>query len=244
MPSRLCILCLCLTSFQLQAQNHIETLLQHYPQAHQTLFRNLKAKQPIPSYDFDANREPEHALKEGMGGQCNTHARVAALALMKNGVRAEDLRIVSAVNNSALDKLCENRKGLSANHTKDGLSGHVFLLLKSNNQWQLINTTTVPGTPPAKPFAPQELEMTSFHSPEKLEAMMQRGPVQIPEAVTQSLPKNIFGKMTIFHSVRPDQYPSHDFSKRKNLIASGSLNSDICRYGQAIAPERESLLHE
>ncbi len=212
------------------ATNHLSLLSELFPAAHQQLFRNLRDQKMNPSYEFDVGRTPEEALKEGMGGACNTHARTAALTLMKNGVPAEDLRIVSAVNNSSLDALCLGKKAKAAQATRDGLAGHVFLLIKSGAGWYLVNTTTVPKTPPAQKFGPLGLEYAVFISPQALDAQMKAGPVRIPNTATGSLPPSIFGTMTIFSSVRPDRYPLHDFSGRRRLVASGNLASDVCRY--------------
>ncbi len=210
--------------------NSLVLLSEVFPPAHQQLFRNLRDQRMNPSYEFDVGRTPEEALKEGMGGACNTHARTAALTLMKNGVPAEDLRIVSAVNNSSLDALCLGNKGKAAHATRDGLAGHVFLLLRSAENWYLVNTTTVSKTPPAQKFGPMGLEYVAFMSPTNLDAQIKAGPVRIPNAVTRSLPPSVFGTMTIFSSVRPDRYPLHDFSGRRRLVASGTLSSDVCRY--------------
>jgi hypothetical protein len=212
---------------------NIELLAKVFPVTHTKLFRNLKDQKMDNSYEFDVNRTPERALEEGTGGQCNMHARVAALSIMRSGISASNLRIVSAVNNSSLAKLCSGRKGKAANIVNDGLSGHVFLLLKSGKAWYLVNTTTVPGTPPAKPFGQFGLEYIPFMSAHELEEKMRAGPVALPDEVKATLPPTIFGNMTIFHSVRPDQYPLHILKKRPNLISSGSLSSDICRYDGA-----------
>ena len=228
-------------SSTVSAQERLEFLAKTFPASYKTLFRNVTSNELNPSYEFDAQREPEQALEEGLGGHCNTHARVAAYTLMKNGVPAKDLRIVSSISDRSLDALCKGRKDSAATAGRDGLSGHVFLLMRSEKQWYLVNTTTVPGTPPAKPFGKLGLEFTPFVGPEELEREMKKGPVPLPTAVTQSLPP-VFGPMTIFHAIRPDKYPVHDFAGRRKLVASGSLESEICRYdGSAAAAMRTSL---
>ncbi|MBP7843833.1 MAG: hypothetical protein KA116_03390 [Proteobacteria bacterium] len=216
--------------------NPLELLSREYPKDQKSLFRNLKAGQALnTSYDFDANREPQIALQEGLGGQCNTHARVAALTLMKNGISPEDIRIVSAINNLSLDKLCLGLKGKSANPTapNDGLGGHVFLLVKSEGKWFLVNTTTIPGTAASSKLGPLGLEYIPYLSPDELGKYMNEGPVLIPSTVTQSMPKEFSGPMTIFSSIQPDKYPLNDFKSRRNFVASGNINSDICKYDGA-----------
>jgi hypothetical protein len=216
--------------------NPIELLSKEYPKDQKSLFRNLKPGQALnTSYDFDANRDPQSALQEGLGGQCNTHARVAALTLLKNGIPPQDIRVVSAINNLSLDKLCLGKKGKSANPTapNDGLGGHVFLLVKSEGKWFLVNTTTIPGTASSSKFGALGLEMTPYLSPEELEKYMEQGPVLIPSTVTQSMPKEFSGPMTIFSSIQPDKYPLNGFKSRRNFVASGNINSDICKYDGA-----------
>jgi hypothetical protein len=221
-----------LLSFTAQANSErLKLLADQYPDFHERLFRNLRDQPLNTSYDFDANRTVGQMLEQGMGGSCNTHALVAAESLMRSGVPAADLRIVSAVDNRSLDALCFRRKQLSALKNDQSLSGHVFLLLRSGAAWYLVNTTTVPGTPPAEPFAHSlNLEFVEFHDPETLAKKMEAGPVSVPPQVTTSLPKEIFGPLSIFHVERPDQYKPHDFEARRRLIASGNLNSDLCRY--------------
>lgn len=213
--------------------NHLELLSKILGPAKVQLFRNLHGQKMKPTYEFDVGRTPEKALEEGVGGACNTQARVAALELMKNGAPAEDLRIVSAVNDSSLDQLCLGKKNAMSSETDDGLAGHVFLLLKSNSNWYLVNTTTVPNAPPDKRFGKLGLEYIQFLSPGALDDKMKAGPVSIPNEVIGTLPSDIFGPMTIFSSVRPDQYPLHDFSGRRRLVASGTLSSAVCRYNGA-----------
>ena len=208
----------------------LQLLSKKFPPLQASLFRNLKDQPMDKSYEFDANRSPEEALKDGLGGQCNMHARVAALALMRNGVPAQNIRIVSAVNNSSLDRLCSGRKGKAAANSSDSLTGHVFLLIKSGSAWYLVNTTTVPGTPPAQSYGRLGLEYTQFMSPNELDARMAEGPTALPNEAKKSLPPEIFGDMTIFSSVRPDKYPLNDFAGRRKLVASGSLTNDKCRY--------------
>ena len=97
----------------------LELLAKVFPPMREQLFRNLKGQRMEVSYAFDVARTPEQALREGKGGQCNMHARVAALSLMKAGIPAGDLRIVSAVNDSSLNKLCSNKKSKPAAKVRD-----------------------------------------------------------------------------------------------------------------------------
>jgi hypothetical protein len=214
---------------------------------YQKLFRNTAGQASNPTYDFDATRSPAEALSAGLGGQCNTIAKAIAYELIQSGIPDGDIRIVSAVNNSSLDRLCRGQRGKAARAAaNDGLSGHVFVLIKSEGTWFLVNSTTIPGSPPAQPFGPLGLELTPFMDPMELDAAMKKGPVQIPKSITETLLPTHFGAMTIFHSSKLSEHPLHNFEARRNLIASGQVDSTPCRYDGApdtsVTPSRSHPL--
>jgi len=224
------ILCATLSCQSFASTERQELLARLMPQAHQRLFRNLRGRPMNPTYEFDVLRSPEQALEEGLGGHCNTHARVAAYTLMQHGVPAEDLRIVSAVNDSSYDSLCYGLAGRSARWSNDGMSGHVLLLMRDGAQWFLINTTTIPGTPPGNSYGDERgLEVVPFVDAAHLESAVSTTAIAIPGDALRSLPP-FFSSMTIFQVLRPDAFVTHDFEQRRNLIASGQMDSDVCRY--------------
>jgi hypothetical protein len=141
-----------------------------------------------------------------------------------------------------------------------GASGHVFVMLRMNpndeKSWSVINTTSDPLSSPMNAGAhraelkaflegiahgyPQDMgllkkmdssdiEMTQWTdfplSPEKLETEMKFKPINIPDQISNGM-----SKMTIISVNTLDNYPRHTFSQRLNWIASGSIESGICRY--------------
>lgn len=97
------------------------------------------------TYDLDSNRTPEEMLNQRIGGSCGTEARVFAYLLEKLGVPSRDLRIVSAVCTEEYVKMCPLGHGSKLNKNyHGGASGHVFVLLRDDQIWRLINTTFSP----------------------------------------------------------------------------------------------------
>jgi hypothetical protein len=106
-------------------------------------------------YELDSLRTTEEILGYRCGGHCSAHARSFARLLEESGVAGERIRLVSAVNDEDLKKICPGKKGQSRNaHYEGGASGHVFVLLQLQSgveaSWTLINTTQDPIRPDFK----------------------------------------------------------------------------------------------
>jgi hypothetical protein len=98
---------------------------------------------------------------------------------------------------------------------------------------------------------PSDIEMTQWKdfpfSPDSLEQKMKTAPVQIPLSIvgdtpSEEPPKNErgphdpfvhFHQMTIFSVNSLDDYPHHGFKQRLNFAASGSIESNVCRYSSS-----------
>ena len=220
-------------------------------------------------YEMDSLRTTEEILGYRCGGYCSSHARSFARLLEESGVSGKQIRIVSAVNDEDLKKICPGKKG----HARDakyngGASGHVFVMVQlkpgDEKSWTLINTTHDPIRPDQSgkyrgvhgeelsellkkpnneshkfPLAKDllekldasDVEMSSWpefsFDPTKLKNRLKEKPVSIPEAIIKSGP---FKPMTIFSVESPRTYLRHTFKERLNLIASGKVNHQSCRY--------------
>ena len=100
-------------------------------------------------YELDALRTTEQILKYRCGGHCSAHARSFASLLEASGVSRDRIRIVSAVNNDDLKKICPGKRGEARNaNYRGGASGHVFVMVQlkpgDDKSWSLINTTQDP----------------------------------------------------------------------------------------------------
>jgi hypothetical protein len=106
-------------------------------------------------YELDALRTTEQILRYRCGGHCSAHARSFASLLDASGVSRDRIRIVSAVNNDDLKKICPGRRGRARNaNYRGGASGHVFVMVQlkpgDDKSWSLINTTQDPFRPDRK----------------------------------------------------------------------------------------------
>ena len=75
--------------------------------------------------------------------------------LEASGVSRDRIRIVSAVNNEDLKKICPGKRGQARNaNYRGGASGHVFVMVQlkpgDDKSWSLINTTQDPFRPDRK----------------------------------------------------------------------------------------------
>ena len=221
-------------------------LRENFSKYHSELFRKCGSPDKLPvltDYTSDAKRTADEALKSGQGGMCGVHALVAAKILRDHGVPESDMRIISTVQGNQLDYLCKDRGGKEWDRQKprSHLSGHQFLLIKTKTvpveTWQLINTTTVPGTRVKKPDGQietvKELEAITFISPEEIEKKLKSGPIKIPSDVVNSIPpEHLTDGFYIHHQVEPLKYPHHSeqYPTQGNLIASGDPSNSVCRW--------------
>jgi|GEM_PF-3979329 len=103
-------------------------------------------------YEMDSLRTTEEILGYRCGGHCSSHARSFARLLEESGVNGNRIRIVSAVNDEDLKKICPGKKGQARDAKYNGgASGHVFVMVQlkpgDEKSWTLINTTHDPIRP-------------------------------------------------------------------------------------------------
>jgi len=182
-------------------------------------------KLPAPfdePYHLDSLRTPEQILSQKVGGFCGSSALVFAAMLTQSGVKNSDIQIVEAVHAKDLAAICPKGGAPRAEHPRVGASGHVFVAVKfPDGDWRLINTTD--GT---------NYESIGWLELEEVQAQMKRRPVQIPFSMYRNFPPEFRSlALVVFQSWRPDQVPLHTFEQRLNLIASGGLEGQVCRYG-------------
>lgn len=182
-----------------------------------------------PNYDADYMRTVEELFDEKEGGGCGATGRALSAMLIASGIPEDNIRIVSTVVNDELKSICP-KKDHPARREHKGLSGHVFVLVKDENgKWFLINSTS----------GAREKEMVPFISPDALVKSM-AGPVQVPKNVYASLMEDSKNEkiyrsgMTIFGVWKPSQLPRHQFIHRTNLVASGAMGNEVCRYDAAM----------
>jgi hypothetical protein len=88
-------------------------------------------------YHMDGLRTGDEVLHQGIGGGCGSFASATAALLEKAGFK--DVRIVDAVDQDVVKQSCDpNHLGAVEPN------GHVFVAVKLNGQWLLINTTHNP----------------------------------------------------------------------------------------------------
>ena len=111
---------------------------------------------PYAPYDLDSVRTPEEMLSQRIGGSCGTQAQVFARLLNTLGVPNSDIRIVSAVCEDEYKQFCSGGKGSRIDPSyRGGASGHVFVEVKIDGKWKLINTTYAPFLNRSGPHADQ-----------------------------------------------------------------------------------------
>jgi hypothetical protein len=170
-------------------------------------------------YHLDSLRTPEQILEQKIGGYCNNFALVFSAMLEKAGVPRDDMRIVAAVDDDDLAKICPKAGAPRAEHPHTGASGHVFVAVKGDSgRWRLINTVS-----PVKSH-----QSAPWPEPAVVEKKMSAGPLPVPEKAAHGAP---YQPMTVFAVWREGDEPLHTFEQRLNLIASGTLEGKICRYG-------------
>jgi hypothetical protein len=170
-------------------------------------------------YHLDSLRTPEQILDQRLGGYCNNYALVFSAMLAQAGVPRDELRIVAAVNDDDLAKICPKAGAPRAEHPRTGASGHVFVAVKGDSgRWRLLNT--VGGA--------KSHQWAFWPEPAVVEAKMSAGPLSVPEKAAHGRP---YKPMTVFAVWREGDEPLHTFEQRLNLIASGTLDGKLCRYG-------------
>lgn len=170
-------------------------------------------------YHLDSLRTVEQILTQKIGGYCNNYALVFSAMLGRAGVRPDDMRIVAAVNDDDLARICPAAGAPRAEHPNSGASGHVFVAVKGDSgRWRLVNTV---GGEKSHQWAP-------WSKPADVEAQMRSGPLAVPSKAAHGTP---YKPMTVFAVWRSDAEPLHTFEQRLNLIASGTLDGKLCRYG-------------
>lgn len=113
----------------------------------ESLWANKKSngsqESPDVQDELDSSRTVPQMCEQKVGGSCGTMARVFAELLIRSGIPADNVRIVSAASDPDLRRLCEGRSGQGFNSRYMGPppNGHVFVLVKDGEQWRLINTT-------------------------------------------------------------------------------------------------------
>jgi|GEM_PF-1578524 len=176
-------------------------------------------------YNLDALRGPVTALAEGIGGACNTHARALAQRLRGFGYGDESVRVLSAVRSGELAALCPRRGRPLSGGPQEGLSGHVFLLLENGAEgWRLLDSSFQPSLPQGA-SAP-------FLSPTEIDAALAAGQdLRLPAEAVSGMPE-FLRDLRVFHLVAPSNYPAHTYLQRPSLIASGQVDSPVCRFGR------------
>jgi hypothetical protein len=169
-------------------------------------------------YHLDSLRTPEQILAQKIGGYCNNYALVFSSMLERAGVPADDMRIVAAVNDDDLARICPKAGAPRVEHPRSGASGHVFVAVREASRWRLINTV---GGAKSHQWAP-------WPKPSVVEARMRSGPLPVPREAAHGAP---YKPMTVFAVWRAGEEPRHTFEQRLNLIASGALDGMLCRYG-------------
>jgi Transglutaminase-like superfamily len=171
------------------------------------------------NYHLDSLRTPEQILTQKIGGYCNNFALVFSAMLERAGVPAGDMRVVAAVNDDDLAVICPEAGAPRAEHPRTGASGHVFVEVKGDSgRWRLINT--VGGA--------KSHQWTFWLEPDAVAARMRSGPLPIPSKAARG---SAYKPMTVFAVWRGSEQPLHTFEQRLNLIASGTLDGKLCRYG-------------
>jgi 16S rRNA (cytosine1402-N4)-methyltransferase len=170
-------------------------------------------------YHLDSLRGPEQILSQKVGGYCNSYALAFSALLERAGVPFEDMRIVAAVNDDDLALICPAAGAPRAERPRSGASGHVFVAVRQpSGAWRLINTVGGAATYQSAPWP----------EPAAVDAAMRAGRLAVPEDAARGKP---YKPMTVFAVWRPDAEPRHTFEQRLNLIASGTLDGKLCRYG-------------
>lgn len=177
-------------------------------------------------YHLDSLRTPDQILEQKIGGYCNNFALVFTAMLERAGVPPGDMRVVAAVNDDDLAIICPRAGAPRVEHPRTGASGHVFVAVKGDSgRWRLLNT--VGGA--------KSHQWAFWPEPSVVEKRMRSGPVPVPEKAAHGGP---YKPMTVFAVWRGGEEPLHTFEQRLNLIASGTLDGKVCRYGP---PEKKTI---
>lgn len=174
-------------------------------------------------YHLDSLRTPEQILAQKIGGYCNNYALVFSAMLERAGVPPGDMRVVASVDDDDLAVICPQAGVPRVEQPRTGASGHVFVAVKEpSGRWRLINTV---GGAKSHQSAP-------WPNPSVVVEKMRSGPLAVPSEAAHGSP---YEPMTVFAVWRAGEEPLHTFEQRLNLIASGTLDGKLCRYGPRIA---------
>ncbi len=251
---------------------------------HQKEKRSRKGNQRPPPpqgthpYEWDSLRTAEQMLMNRDGGSCGTHGLSIAAILRAAEVPSSDIRILSAVNAQDYVDICAGEAKQKRQDTwtfpgHDGdttdihpANGHVFLAVRINGRWKLINSTHDPLAFPlskrsaayidfaarlgkcspraqvcirrARKRAASLLVLEDFeHTPLSSVEMDLTGkgpPIFIDTSkfpsLTSQLGSEKASRLLLFHQSNFEQYPLHTIQDRLNLVASGSMDSELCRW--------------
>lgn len=176
-------------------------------------------------YHLDSLRTTEEILTQKIGGYCNNYALVFSAMLARAGVPPDHMRIVAAVNDEDLALICPNAGAARAEHPRTGASGHVFVAVEEpSGRWRLINTVGGAKTH----------QWAAWPDPAVVEAEMRSGALAVPREAAHG---KDYKPMTVFVVWPADAEPRHTFEQRLNLIASGTLDGKLCRYGPPAPPQ-------
>lgn len=196
---------------------------------------------PKTGYELDSTRTPDQILEQKVGGGCGSTGLSIAAMLVASGIPSENVRLIGTVVNDELKAICpQEARPVEKKQTPLGLSGHVFIAFKDETgNWFLANSTST-----SKPA-----EIIPWMSPSDLDKKVDR-PVQVPQEAFASILKSprvskVFQSgMTIFASWKLEDYPMHSFKDRYNLVASGALGNEVCRYDPKSVDAAISLTKE
>ena len=187
----------------------------------------------------------------GTGGGCHSFALAFAALLRKSGLSDDDIRIVDTVRTDDIRRICPSpgkpyiqfpwpKSQVEAERmTRDGtlppgLSGHSFVLIRRGKKWRI--------------YSSDSSDSADFMAPEILAGHLTSGskPIKVPQSSYRSFlayeeAAKLFAEGVIpFHSQKLSEFSPFTFNDRYSLVASGSSNSKICRWGSASFPKAVS----
>ncbi len=179
-------------------------------------------------YHLDSLRSPEEILSQKVGGSCGSSARAFAAMLISAGVEERDIQVVESVVNRDLKIICPRAKYPRLDNPRAGAKGHSFVAIHfPGGKWKIINP--IDGS--------QRYGRADWYDPQDLQRRLNQGPVAIPAAAFERLPRETYGDgLTAFQSWILKDAPVHTFAQRFDLIASGRIGGPedqsvkICRF--------------
>lgn len=208
-------------------------------------------------YEWDSKRTSEEMLADGNGGSCGTHALSVAAVLRASGVPASDVRLIGAVDINDYADICPGKAGAARakqwtfggeKTTVHPASGHVFVMVKWDGNWHLVNSThnpIDPGPPelglkgkagPPSRLVLEDFEMTKLSSGTADSFLKTDRAQLVPQNPFPSYFRNKLedgsplAPLLPFASWAFEDYPIHGIADRANLVASGRTDSPTCRW--------------